>query len=85
MESRPDLIPPCCAACLKAGIADVSWYAEGEGEGGWWVRHGAMLVPVAHGAEALAMLQQLHYAQPFGVAAAPPVTASAGLEVEHHG
>jgi len=81
MESRPDLIPPCCAACAKAGIASVDWYAPDERtEDGWRVRHGTSLRPAEHGAEAMAMLQELHYASAAGEA-----TPAVSAEVEIHG
>lgn len=65
MESRPDLVPPCCAACWKAGVASVTWHDDdGPPPGGeWWAHHSDVHVKLAYGAEALAVLQELHYAQ----------------------
>ncbi len=66
MESRPDLAPPCCAACVKAGDVSVTWQPDDTGRPGdlltgWWARHGTTIQAIAHGAEAREVLRALHY------------------------
>jgi hypothetical protein len=56
MESRPDLVPPCCAACAAIGVAEVTWDGEA-----WQARHGDTVRTVSCGVEAMVALQQMHY------------------------
>jgi len=85
-ESRPDLVPPCCAACFGAGIADVTW----DEQTGWTARHGNVSINAANGVEAMNRLRELHYSAPVEAtgqpAAAEPVTSTTDIDLgDHHG
>ena len=93
MESRPDLVPPCCAACFGAGVADVTW----DEQAGWQAQHGIVNVSAASGVEAMNRLRDLHYsAESFAEVAASgrlpepaavePVTSTTDIDLgDHHG
>ncbi|MCR4340829.1 MAG: hypothetical protein NUW01_13195, partial [Gemmatimonadaceae bacterium] len=85
MESRPDLVPPCCAACAVARVAEVTWSEEA----GWQARHGDTSYQAASGVEALVALQHMHYAPPVTVHLLnnpqAPITAASFIGEARHG